>query len=217
MIYTRTLGLAALAALGVTAFVGAGSASAAELCKDSSGTSCYALPLSFSGSSSAVVFTGSLPINCTSTTAGTAETHNGSTITGTIEELTFSNCHEQLFGTSCTFTSTVNPANSGTYYMVDAEATGGGNGNMWVGPSSNGTVPGFHFSCPAIGSQCFFTASGSHTGSTGWAALTVTGGNPATAKANNIALTSYENTGICGSTGTWNATYTLSPRPLFIV
>jgi hypothetical protein len=217
MKYAKMLGLAALAALAVTAFVGAGSASAAQLCKNSTGTECYALPQSISGSTSAAVLTGSLPVNCASATAGKAESETGGVITGKIEELTFTNCHEQLFGTSCTVTSTVTPGSSSTYYMVDAEATGGGNGNMWVGPSSNGTVPGAHISCPSIGAQCFFTANGTHTGSAGWAVLAVTGGNPATAKANNVTLTSHENTGICGSTGTWNATYTLSPKPLFIV
>jgi hypothetical protein len=120
MKYLKMFGLAAIAAMGLMAFLGAGSASASVLCETTpvAGTHCgtswhvkAGTVLDFSGVGSTALTGpfGELIATCTESTVKGKTTNTGSTtesVKGTIEALTFTNCGER--------TVTANPATLGT-------------------------------------------------------------------------------------------------------
>lgn len=210
MKYVKMLGLAAVAAMALAAFAGAGTASATELCSTNtspcSGTKYLSgtkVAASLKTGTTAVLTAGFGSVSCTKSSMAGSTSTNGSateTVKGSITSLTFEGCTGP-FGESCT-----NPKAEGLPYAAEIHATGGGNGTLTVSGAKVVVECGFTVNCR------FSVAT---------ASLTVTGGNPnATAAASKIALTpesipGHEN---CPTSATWTATYTVTaPSPLFVV
>jgi len=205
----KMLGLAAVAALGLMAMTGAGTASATELC--STNTSPCTGTVYTSGTAVAAqlraltVSTLTNPISNViaqrSTFAGktTSTGAKGSPVTGVIETLTFTEI-KTASGVTCTVKTLNLP------YKTSIAATGNGNGTLTI--SSGGTGdPGIGVECGTLINCTFSTAS---------AVLEVTGGNPAIAKANGIGLAPKGLT--CPLEAHWDAEYEVTaPKPLFIV
>jgi len=205
----KMLGLAAVAALGLMAMVGAGTASATELCSTNTspctGTMYPAGTVVSAQLKAGTVANLTNPISnviCQkSTTTGKTTTtgEKGVAVTGTIETLTFTEC-KTASGVACTVKA-VNLS-----YTASITATGLGNGTLTVTKDSSGD-PGATVECASLINCTFSTAS---------ASLGVTGGNPAIAKANGIALTPKGLT--CPLESHWDAEYEVTaPKPLFIV
>jgi hypothetical protein len=209
MKHVKMLGLAAVAALGLMAFIGAGTASATELCSTNT-SPCTGVMYTENTPVSAQLKAGTVatltnPISnviCQkSTTAGktTNTGAKGTAVTGTITSLGFTEC-KTASGVACTV-KTVNIP-----YKASITATGSGNGTLTVTSDGTGN-PGATVECALVINCTFTTAS---------ASLGVTGGNPAIAKANAIVLTQSGIT--CPSEAKWDAEYeVLEPKPLFIV
>jgi len=205
----KMLGLAAVAALGLMAMVGAGTASATELCSTNTspctGTMYPAGTVVSAQLKAGTVANLTNPISnviCQkSTTAGktTNTGEKGVAVTGTIESLTFTEC-KTASGVACTVKTLNIP------YSASITATGSGNGTLTVTSGGTGN-PGATVVCGTLINCSFSTAS---------AVLGVTGGGPAIAKANAIALT--PSGGICPLESHWDAEYEVKePNPLFIV
>lgn len=214
MKHAKIIGLAAIAVLAVTAFVGVASASAAstELCSTNtapcsgtkylSGTSVSA---KLKGTSVAKLETNLVTVTCTASTVGGKTTSSGGAgaVTGQISSLTFGGTCKTGGGTTCEVTV----LHLATPYNASIEATGGGNGAMTVTTGSSGK-PGATVHCGSFINCSFETAS---------AALTVTGGNPAVAKAEGIEL-EHSNGAFCPAEAFWTAEYEVTaPKPLFVV
>jgi len=119
---------------------------------------------------------------------------SGSPLKGTVLELTFVNCN--LGGTACTVTVERLP------YLGLLTATSGGNGTLTVESGGSGN-PRALVDCGSSALKCFFGAEKTK--------LAVTGGNPATAKANGIEFEREGGSGfLCPASSKWNATYTLT-------
>jgi hypothetical protein len=215
MKYLKMLGLAAVAAMALTALVGVGSAAAAgtTLCKTAE-TPCkaenhYGIGTAISGESSNATLTSSLGnVVCSKSTVGGKTTTTGSNKTnveGTIDSLTFTSCTLTTppFLGGGTHSCTVSSIN--TPYKAVVADLGATKGSMTV----TGT-PGAKVDCGASVLRCQFTSSS--------VTLDVNSGNPATVVADKEPLirTVYEG-GICPSESAWDATYTVTaPKPLYI-
>lgn len=202
MKYVKMLGLAAVAAAALMAFVGAGSASATELCSTNTspctGTN-YGKGTKIESTlkeGEAVLTAGFGTDKCKkSTVVGEVEKTNeaGKATTGPITSLTFEEC-------SCTTTILSNGSLS---------ITGSGTGNGTL--SSTGAES--TITCSGV--SCLFATSGTTIGP-------VTGGSPAvlaaeaklpwkTGDASNFTCT------LGSGTGTWKATYKVTnPASLFV-
>jgi hypothetical protein len=210
MKYLKLMGLAAIATLALTAF-GAGSASAAVLCKVAPNASNECLP-STNIYPTGTKLTGTLKTGTLATLTNSlgnvickksslsGELTNGSTATGVITGFSFSECERE--GKPCTVTTTLE---AGKNHHAQATATTAGNGTLAVTKGTNGQNPGAFVECGSF-IKCTFT--------TEKATLTVTGGAPATAIANKISL--LRSGGLCPAEANWDAEYTLSPSPLYI-
>lgn len=210
MKYLKMLGLAAFAAMALTAMAGVGIASANTTILCSTNTSpCtgtqYGTGTTLHGTSTNALLTNSISnVTCTDSTfhatiTGTTAT---GTPTGTISTLSFSSCHN-TFGETCTAES----KNLPWHGVITTEGTKS-NGNGFLTATSGGTGnPGATVICGSLINCTFSTAS---------AKLKVVGGSPAKAKAEGIAL---ERTGgFCPSTSNWDAEYSLSePSSLFVI
>jgi hypothetical protein len=183
----KMLGLAMVAAAAVTAFLGAGTASAV-LCKVNqspcSAGNQYPVPTTILVKSSAVKLTGSINVLCESEATLKHEKTEGSKLLGTITALTWPHCTE---GCSEATTTSVPP---GTF---DDEATGGGNGKLLalnVTVLLKGCPFGIECTAKAINGTTFLTLDGGAIGSTalGLASteVSVSGGG-----------------GLCGTKGKW--------------
>lgn len=210
MKHLKMLGVAAVAAMGLMAFIGAGTASATELCSTNtspctgtkylSGTSVSA---QLKSGTSAVLTSSITTVTCKKSTVTGKTTSSGGkgvAVSGEITGLTFTEC-TTTNGTACT----VNSVNKN--YSASIVATGGGNGTLTVKKGTGAGNPGASVQCGFL-INCTFTAAEP--------ALSVTGGNPAIAKANAIPL--ERSGGICPSEAKWDAEYEVTaPKPLFIV
>jgi hypothetical protein len=205
----KLFGLAAVAALGLMAMAGAGTASATELCSTNTSpctgtvyTSGTAVSAQLKAGTTATLTNTISNVICQrSTTTGrtTSTGGKGLAVTGTIESLGFTECRTAS-GVSCTVRTVHIP------YAASITATGSGNGTLTVRTDGTGD-PGATVECATVINCTFTTAS---------ASLGVTGGNPAIAKANGIALTGNGIT--CPLESHWDAEYEVTaPRPLFIV
>jgi hypothetical protein len=192
MKYLKMLGLAAVAAAALMAFVGAGTASAeTTACETSAGAGCYgvntAVNSSLTTGTEAVLTAagGLIEINCTkSEVNGKIET--ATTPSGNLSKLSFESCN-----------NTVEVLKFGSL-TIHHDASG--NGAL--------TASGFQVRVKASGLTCTF-------GGTVKEGLTLTAGNPATVTATaNIPL---ESGFFCPSTAVWHANYTVSaPKPLAV-
>lgn len=208
MKYLKMMGLAAVAAMALTAFAGAGSASATALCSANeeecaspfgSGT---AIEASLKTGTKAVLKTDLATVECNkSTTTGKTTSGAGASVTGVVESLSFTEC-KTTGGTNCTATAVSLP------YSGSITATGGGNGSLAVTKGSGGGNPGATVTCLGV-IECTFRTSS--------AALSVTGGSPAVAKAAGIELAERAGLLCPSKEAKWTAEYSVSkPNPLWI-
>jgi hypothetical protein len=202
MKYFKMLGLAAITAMAAMAFVGASSASADDLCKVNespcSETNKYPIGTVLKGSSKEAVLTsGEFKVTCESAVEGktTEDLGAGKGLLGLIEKLTFSSCKG-----SCTSATAIH-----TPYMVTAFAS-----SQTANVFSDGSgKPGASLGGCLGFATCVFETEAAE------AVLKVIGGNPAHMKAEAVKL--KESSGVCPTSGTWTADYTMSPAPMFLV
>jgi hypothetical protein len=202
MKYLKILGLAAIAALALTAVAGAGTASAAKLCKNVTCTEHYpsgtVLSSKLKTGTNALLTSSFGTVTCKKSTVGGKTTSTEAH--GEITSFTFTECTDP-FGSPCTVKA-VNLS-----YTAKGAATGSGNGTLTVSPKAGGGNPGAHVECGSF-MNCTFTVSS--------ITLAVTGGAPATITANKEPL--LREGGFCPSEAFWDATYEVTaPSPLFIV
>lgn len=196
MKHLKMLGLAAIAALGLTTFAGAGTASATTLFTNSNLTGAYAsgtvLHLT-QRSGSSVIFTGGsgeVLMTCSeSTIKGKPSTESGLPIRGTIESFTWGQC-----------TSTFDTVATGE---LSIEKTGPNEGRV-AGSGSQWTVNIFGVSCT------YGTGTGTTLG-------TITGGEAPTLSIKAVNLTKTAGGFLCPTTTGWDAEYTFTePHALYI-
>jgi hypothetical protein len=213
MKHLKIIGLAAVAAMAITAFAAA-SASASELCSTNTspctGTMYMPGTAVSASSTSAVLTTSGGLVNPTvtckkSSTGGETTTTGGvgTTVNGSLSSLTFSECTHNLASppeNTCTATAVNLP------YLAKGTATGGGNGTLKVESGGKGN-PGAKVECKGLPTCTYSAAS---------VTLDVTGGNPATVVANKEALSGGAFP--CPPNAQWTATYTVNaPKPVFLV
>jgi len=205
MKYVKMLGLAAVAAAALMAFVGAGTASATALCSTETspctgtkygvGTE---IKSNLKAGKEAVLTAGFATVKCTESTVNGKVTNAGgaaATVVGSIETLTFGSCN-----------CTVTVLNKGE---LEVHYTSAGDGTL-TGKNSSVTI-----NCSGI--SCIFG-----TAAAGTTIGTVTGAEKATLVANAklpyIAGDASNFTCTLGSgTGTWNAEYeATAPKNLYI-
>jgi len=203
MNHIKMLGLCLVAALAVTALLGAGTASATKLCSKNE-SPCKAENTIKSGSTikgqlvagtEAVFVTSLLTVRCTESTIEgktTSEGGKGVNVTGSISSVVWKNCKSG--STNCTTTALKLPWTS--------EVSGsGGSGTMSVFNAAG------KFTCNVT---CEYEAK--------TAATSVTGGNPAIVKAEKIGFSKIGGSFLCPGTATWSSEYEVTtPKPLFVV
>jgi hypothetical protein len=201
------LGLAALAAAALTASVGAGTASATELCKVE-GTPCtesYGTGTTLSSSlvkeTEAVLTTNLDVVKCKESSVGGKTTSAGGSgttaVKGEITSLSFTTCKDSV-GNTCE----VKPVN----LPYEAEVSGSGETAEMGVKDSVGA--GATVICGGV-LNCTFTSKS--------LSLAVMGATtPPTVTAEAIPL--ERSGGVCPSTSTWTAKYTITaPTPLMVV
>jgi hypothetical protein len=201
MKYLKTFGLALIAALTLTAFVGAGSASATVICKTNTTPCSEKYPAGTEYKASLAIGTS---MRLTTTEGTTLNTCTAATLTGKTENL--GSATETVRGpvaaTGLTFSNCV----SGTVTTTE----GGVTETHSISGTSNGTytAKNFKISVGTVFGTCVYTAgTGTHIG-------TVTGGAPATV---DVAAVVSLVSGFCPSSAKWAATYTVtSPNPLYV-
>jgi hypothetical protein len=203
MKYMKALGMCLMAATVAMAVIGAGTASATRLCAVNSSpcpsSSIYgkgtAIKTQLAPGATSVMSSGFVTVTCTSSTMSGKTTSEGgsSAVTGEISSVTWKNCTSGLG--SCTASALKTP--------WPAEVSGsGGNGTMTV------THPGGKFTCG--GTTCEYEGSK--------ASVSVSGGNPAKARASNVSFSKIGGSFLCSSSASWTAEYEVTaPNPLFIV
>ncbi len=210
MKHLKMLGLALVAAAAFMAVVGAGTASATELCSTAttpcSGTkygSGTKIDASLVAGTNAVLVTSLTTVTCTASTIKGETTSAGGSgataVTGKITELSFTGC-TRTGGEKCTVTQT--SVGNVSVTGGSASTTGSFNFNVTSKTGANVTC-GFFINCT------FSTSSATLAGKN------QTTGRP-TVKAESISLA--REGGICPSTSTWTASYEVTePTPLFVV
>jgi hypothetical protein len=197
MKHLKMLGLAAIAALGLLAFVGAGTASATTLFTNSNLTGAYAsgteVHSNLTTGKTAVLTDGSGNplVTCTgSTVAGKTSNTTGTTISGSITALTFSGCD-----------TTVDVLANGS---LEIEKTSKANEGKVTGKGSQVTVTIFGVSCT------YGTGTGTTLG-------TITGGTAPILNITAVGLTKVAGGFLCPSTAGWDANYTVgTPHAIYI-
>jgi hypothetical protein len=217
MKHLKILGLAVVAAAALTALLGAGTASATELCKMTE-TPCTDNNMYTAGTHFDAMLvagtTATIPTNIDtlgckqSTISGELTTTGGATTTavkGSITGLSFTEC-EDSFGTECAVTEEFLPAS--------LEITGGGTTAGSTFSFKITSKAGVHVECGALFNCTFFTSAATLAGAN-QNGTTPSGGTPFIT-ANNVNLSRIG--GFCPSNGTWSAKYEVTePMPLFVV
>src|SRR6187200_3289984 len=219
MKYLKMLGLAAVAAMALTAVIGAGTASAATICTTdtlhASGTACGTnaihgwhakaeTPIKAS-TTEAKLTSGFINVTCESTAEG--KITNATTGHGDITSLTFINCIDN-FGRPCTANST---ASAAVPWTVTTAYTSGTNGTMTVHfPTGTFTCKnpfnpsGAEVHCEYTANTATVTATGSHT--------------EPKLDAVNVSLTKHGTSSVlCSNTATWNGTYKVTTPSSLVV
>jgi hypothetical protein len=195
MKYVKMLGLAAVAAMGLMAFLGASSASATVLCKTTTNPcgaswiySGPALSASLDPNTTATLenTSGSIEDTCSGSTVEGAITNAGDathTVVGSVEHLTFTGCTQET-------TVTVE---TGTLELHSITGT------------NNGTVTaiGFKVDIKLFGVQCGYGAGG------GTDLGTFTEGNPGTMDIHAV-VNKEAGSFLCPGDLVWNGTYTIT-------
>jgi hypothetical protein len=192
--WIKNLTLAAITAAAFMAFLGAGTASATQLCATSgAGTECAGTgKFEYSGnitgtSTNATLSTNLANVECSdSATTIVANSSTGAPILGEVTALSFTGCRTEVTLIPCTVTVKNLPYNASlegkTLSVTDA-----------VGAGAK-VVCGTVLSCE------FLTTA---------ATLAITNGSPTVAVAKEVAL-SHEAGAICPETATWSATYSVT-------
>jgi hypothetical protein len=191
----RNLALAAIAAAAFMAFIGAGTASATQLCTDSGGI-CTEYSGNITGTSTnATLATNLANVECSdSETTIFANSSTGAPILGEVTGLTFTGCRTEVTLVPCTVTVKNLP------YSASLEGK-----TLTV---SDAVGAGAKVVCGTVLSCEFLTKS---------ANLAITNGEPTVARAEKVAL-SHETGAICPETATWSATYKVtSPAGLTVL
>jgi hypothetical protein len=212
MKHLKMLGLAAIAALGLMAFVGAGTASATTISTDAAGTIKYPVGTEIhstlkSGTSAILETTaGETVATCTTSTVkgkiedpavktGEVEYPSGTWITGAISSLTWG--EPEGVGGKCS--QTTDTLTKGSLEIMQTT----GDAGTVVSKASEVTLTLFGVSC------VYGTGAGTTLG-------TITGGE-APELAINAVLPKISGSFLCPSSGRWTATYTItSPHALHI-
>jgi hypothetical protein len=205
MKHLKMLGLAAIAALGLMAFVGAGTASATTLSTDAAGTVKYGVGTEIhstlkSGTSAILETTsGETIATCTtSTVKGSITTATGTWVIGSISALTWG--EPEGVGGKCSQTTDSIAGHLGTLEIMQTT----GDAGTVVGKGSEVTLELFGVSC------VYGTSTGTTLG-------TITGGE-APELAINAILPKISGSFLCPSTGRWTATYVVtSPHAVHVV
>lgn len=191
----KMLGLAAMAALVVTAFAGVGVASADTLCKANENpcSAANSLPVGtvLKGlDPAATLLAGSFEVKCHSEVSGKTTVNHGAGkgLLGLIENVTWSNCSG-----SCNAAHSLNlpylALASAALQTMKVESDGKGN-------------PGAQLlNCLFNGNSCTYSAAS--------VTMKVVGGNPGKFTVTKAPLTRTAGF-FCPETGEWDATYTLS-------
>jgi len=220
--HAKVLGLAIVAALALSAFVGAGSAAAnAKVCSTAGkGAACagshgnvYTGPIKASLIATtnttevhAVLQSQFTSVTCTNSTVE-GEVTNGETGTGVINSLTFSGCHSGGSSTNnCTADTTASKTNT---WPATGTASGKSDGN---GSMDVSNVTG-HFACVIFGStvNCYYKAASTN--------VDVFGSDTTpTIEATAVSLEREEpSSGFCSASATWTARYSIeTPTSLFL-
>jgi len=199
MRYIKMLGLAAVAAAALMAFVGAGSASATEL--TCNGVKCpvgTVIHAATPAGTHAVLHPPIGAIECNSTVEGTVSDAGSPTTTakGTITTLAF---------TPCTNGAVVTVLKKGS---LELHSTGGGNATL--------TSIGAEVTVQAFGFHCIFgTGAGTDIGTV--TSKTVGGGAATLDIAATIPRTGGTSGVFCGSTAQWTGNYTTTKPASLIV
>jgi len=203
MKWFKNLTLAAIAAAALMAFLGAGTASATQLCATSgAGSECAGTgKFEYSGnitgtSTNATLSTNLANVECSdSTTTITANSSTGAPILGEVTALAFTGCQtEDILHTACTVT------------VKNLPYSGSLEGKTLTVTDPVGA--GAKVVCGTVISCEFLTQK---------ATLSITNGSPTVAVAKEVPL-SHETGAICPSTATWNATYSVtSPSGLTVL
>jgi hypothetical protein len=194
MKYVKMLGLAAVAAMALAAFAGAGTASATTVCTSGTTTSpCLSGQKPYSGkivaklkAGTEAVLSGSLSVKCKESVVSGTTNSSG---VGTIESATFKSC------TTCPTVTSLTP---------------------WGAKAITGTAPNgtMVVEKPVVHLEgCFGFAK--CTASATSVTLDVIGGTPAMviAKAEPLTISGFG----CGTSGTWTAEYEVTtPTSLFL-
>jgi len=196
MKHLKMLGLAAIAAMGLMAFVGAGSASATTLFTSSNLTNPYAVGPEVhstltTGSTALLTGSGGEVLDkCTgSTVKGSISTATGTAVVGSIGTLTWENC-----------SVTTDTVAGGSLEIIK---TGTNEGEV-RGKGSEVTVNIFGVSCT------YGTGTGTKLG-------TLTGGSAPILKIAAVNLTKTAGGFLCPSNPGWDAEYTVTtPHAVFI-
>lgn len=186
MKWIKNLTLAAIAAAALMAFIGAGTASATQLCTDSGGV-CTEYSGNITGTSTnATLATNLANVVCDdSHTTINASSSTGAPILGEVTLLEFKGCRTEVTLVPCTVTVKNVP------YKASLE------GKTLTITDEVGA--GAKVVCGTVLSCEFLTKS---------ASLTITNGSPTTASAEKVSL-SHETGAICPETATWSATYSV--------
>jgi len=212
MKYIRILGLAAIAAAAVMAFVGAGTASATTvICAtgpEESVCGAGAGKAEYSGAITATSTNATLATNLSNVICSHSETtlnpssSTGEPITGTVSALSFTGCKTEGTNIACTVTV------RNLTYNASLKGTIGGKAGVSTLTVTDALGAGAKVVCGAV-IECEFL--------TNEADLPVTNGSPTTATATNIVL-SHETGIACPETATWSATYAVtSPAGLTVL
>jgi hypothetical protein len=196
------LGLAAIAALAAMALVGASSASAVTLCKENVNpcpeAARYKAGTIIKAHSPKAVLKGFATVTCESDVEDELTATSGAPLKNLIKKLTFTNC------SGCTAAEAIHLP----YLTLIHSDTPMGNGKLLVESDGSG-APGARLTGCPFGIECVFEVSENE----GVAHLTVEGGNPAKIRTGEgegkvVNLKRSGGSGLCGSTATWEATYT---------
>ncbi len=194
MKWIKNLTLAAITAAALMAFLGAGTASATQLCATSgAGTECAGTgKFEYSGnitgtSTNATLSTNLANVECSdSATTITANSSTGAPILGEVTALSFTGCRTEVTLVPCTVT------------VKNLPYSGSLEGKTLTVTDPVGA--GAKVVCGTVISCEFLTQA---------ATLAITNGSPTVAVAKEVAL-SHETGAICPSTATWNATYSVT-------
>jgi hypothetical protein len=215
MKYVKMLGLAAVAAMALTALVGAGTASAGTVACTSNTSPCAteytgAIESSLKTGTAAVLTNSLDKVTCTESSMNgkiTVATNASGNSTGEITAVTFSGCTDQN-GASCTATAG-NLAWHAEATATEISGKPNGNGKMTVKSGGSGNPQ----ATVVCGSGNFLNCTFGVESAT----VDVIGGSQATIKTTELTMTKISGF-LCPKEAKWDAEYTVStPSALFLI